>query len=226
MRKVPIFAAMVVVCVWASLAIAGALEDFGREWEQGRALPDWEIYKEVYTNTFDRQIRFVKQVHDPDAVIAVYEASMLRDGQRVVERGVAAFYVKDGAVYYVEQVSLEGVDMALFGQGADVASTVIGVSGGLMVEANPLGWGILPLKIAALMESVERPLLECIAWRQGLSALGWGAAVWNIGVMIGLHPIAGVIAAIATGMNTSSRESALRECVIAKLAVENKHDDR
>lgn len=193
---------------------------FKQEWEQGTALPDWEAYQEVYKNTTNRKISFKHSAVDPDAIVATYEATMIRDGKPQTDEGLAVFYTKDDKVYYVEQVAVDGTDMALLGQAADLASTAVFLTQGF-VEANPLGPLIVPLKIWALTESLEAPMLECIAWRQGLSSFGWGAAAWNIALVAGLNPVAGVVAAVVTGMSTGDREPAVRQCALAKLKANN-----
>lgn len=97
-----------------------------------------------------------------------------------------------------------GVDMALAGQGADLATTAIGIGTGLAVEANPVmaplthgaGWGVaLGLKAGLALAGDSKPFKECVAWRSAASQIGWAAAAWNV-VGIALSPAAGLGAAI------------------------------
>lgn len=71
------------------------------------------------------------------------------------------------------------VDAAEAGQIADVVTTGIGLSQGL-AESNPLGVGILPLKIALNEYAEDQGIRECGQIKSFLSATGWGGAAANI----------------------------------------------
>lgn len=71
-------------------------------------------------------------------------------------------------------------DRAVGGQVADVASTAVALSLPGVVEANPLGLAVLPLKVAAFAWAENQPPEVTIDVHRGLSAFGWGAAASNL----------------------------------------------
>src|SRR5690554_5345691 len=77
---------------------AGVLEDWAEQWKAGTVWNDQPNYGIVYAETTDREIRFPQQVIEDDVIIATYEAALTnkRTGNRIVERGIAAYYLKDG----------------------------------------------------------------------------------------------------------------------------------
>ena len=77
---------------------------------------------------------------------------------------------------------------------ADGATTWVALSNGF-VEANPLlsglsGPAILAVKIGATQAVKQTPNEVCEPGLLGLTVAGYGAAVWNIGVMAGSGPAA------------------------------------
>jgi hypothetical protein len=74
---------------------------------------------------------------------------------------------------------VKAIDAAEAGQIADVVTTGIGLSQGL-AETNPLGVGILPLKIALNQYAENQGVRECGQIKSFLSATGWGATAANI----------------------------------------------
>jgi len=79
-----------------------------------------------------------------------------------------------------------GIDPALAGQGADIATTAAGLAAGLQ-EANPIVAGAAPVAVAlklGLGEYAETlPVGDCHALKDGLATFGWGAAGWNLCAM-------------------------------------------
>lgn len=69
---------------------------------------------------------------------------------------------------------------AVGGQVADVASTAIALSVPGVVEMNPLGLAVLPLKVAAFVWAEGQPPEVAVEAHRGLSAFGWGAAASNL----------------------------------------------
>ena len=77
---------------------------------------------------------------------------------------------------------------------ADGAMTWVGLSSGF-VEANPLlsglsGPAILAVKVGVTQVVKQTPNEVCEPGLLGLTAAGYGAALWNIGVMAGSGPAA------------------------------------
>ena len=76
-----------------------------------------------------------------------------------------------------------GIDHALAGQSADIATTAAGLATGLQ-EANPIVAGVAPVAVAlklGLGEYAETlPAGDCHALKDSLATVGWGAAGWNL----------------------------------------------
>jgi hypothetical protein len=83
---------------------------------------------------------------------------------------------------------------------ADVATTALAMSQGA-VEGNPLmaGFGIgemAAIKIGLTQAAKFFPEPYCEATLWSLTALGYGAAIWNVGVVLGSGPAALPVAAL------------------------------
>ena len=96
---------------------------------------------------------------------------------------------------------------AELGQSADVVSTAIGLSSGL-IEGNPImgtviNSGGIPALAAVKLGAttlVKRSGIDtCSNNLGGLAGMGAGAAVWNLGLIAGLGPI-GIVPAVTVGM--------------------------
>ena len=85
---------------------------------------------------------------------------------------------------------------AVKGQTADVATTAIGVGALGLVEANPLGLGVLPAKAGMYYWSKNTDWDTCSSLQKWMGNLGWGAAAANIVTMLGA-PVVGAIAMFA-----------------------------
>lgn len=99
---------------------------------------------------------------------------------------------------------------AASGQIADAASTGVALAAGLS-EANQLGLLILPLKVVLYNQAKAADLHECMGGMKAMAATGWGAAGWNIGMVLG-GPVVGIIGAIIGLMNSISDDEAAMEC--------------
>ena len=83
--------------------------------------------------------------------------------------------------------------------GADAATTAVGLSQGL-VEANPLGWATVPLRLAAIEHSKSMPEGEGAELRASVDAFSWGAAASNIALIAtGATPV-GIVAGMVVGL--------------------------
>jgi len=119
--------------------------------------------------------------------------------------------------------AIAGVDPALLGQGADVASTGISLSQGL-VEGNPVGGALgFPvfslLKIGMTQHASNLSLRECKKSKTMLAATGWGASGWNICSLVGgvAAGPAGVVgcAAVAIGAGKVALDEAKTSSVMS-----------
>ncbi len=85
---------------------------------------------------------------------------------------------------------LGGCTTAQRGQGADVATTGIGLAAGYS-EANPIGGslagivGLFALKVASVYVAEHKPPADCYSASMGLAFSGYGAAAHNIIVIAG-----------------------------------------
>ena len=149
---------------------------------------------------------FIKQVRAPDAIVALVED----DGR---ERVMVFWTDETGHPYAIEEGL--GRDLALEGQLADVATTLGGLTQGF-VEANPMGYAVLPVKWVALEATNEMRMIDCVAARQALAATGWGAAGWNLAVIAGHQPL-GIVAALVAATAAWDRGSAVRTCALNRL---------
>jgi hypothetical protein len=96
------------------------------------------------------------------------------------------------------------VDPALTGQAADIATTGAGLAMGFS-EANPIanaaGPIVLALKLSMSHYAETLPEQDCMALKDGLTTVGWGAAGWNACVMVGgATSGAGLIPCLATAV--------------------------
>lgn len=90
--------------------------------------------------------------------------------------------------------ALSGCATADYGQLADSATTAVALSNGYS-EANPLldgmSWPWIAVTKLAVTQVVKlTPLEICEPGLTGLALGGFGAAIWNIGVMAGSGPAA------------------------------------
>ena len=92
-------------------------------------------------------------------------------------------------------LALSGCATADYAQIADVGTTIVGIESGLGVEGNPV-WGgaswpvIAAVKIGVTQAIKLTPKEVCEPGLFGLTIMGSGAALWNIGVIAGCGPAA------------------------------------
>ena len=92
-------------------------------------------------------------------------------------------------------ITLTGCATADYAQIADVGTTIIGIESGLGMEGNPV-WGgaswpvIAVVKIGVTQVVKQTPAEFCEPGLFWITAGGYGAALWNIGVMAGSGPAA------------------------------------
>ena len=109
------------------------------------------------------------------------------------------------------------------GQAADVGSTAAALSSGL-AEANALVAGAgLPVaaavKIGGTAIAHHSSYPACRDALPALGSLGWGATLWNVGMIAGAGPVAAV-PAVATAV-AAWRQDRFWECVPSDLVAQN-----
>jgi SnoaL-like protein len=222
------FLATLAMCM-PSAGLADAVAEWAEQYREGSALTQFDAYRTLYRTTTDRHFVAQRQVRHGDAVVVLYEGSLtLREtGQRVEERGIAVFYLKDEKVAAVDTtlVDEEAFDLAVAGQAADVASTAIALAAGF-AEANPLFagatspaglLGMLALKVGYANHANDASMQECIDAKRWASIFGWAAAGWNLG-LLAAGPAGGLVAGGIAAWTTSGRSPAVRSCAMHRLA--------
>lgn len=196
-------------------------------YKDGSFLADEPIYQALYETTSGREV-VLRDVRRRDETLwARFEVNMRRqDGEPVRRVGVAAWDIEDGRIVRErsEQAEPAGSDLALSGQAADVATTVVGVSAGL-AEANPLlapmasspaGFVVMgALKAGAALAADEMSYESCVGMREGLGTIGFAAGAWNLGILAAppVAILAGVISGVAA--HKAQREDAIVRCLPA-----------
>jgi hypothetical protein len=92
----------------------------------------------------------------------------------------------------------EHLTNAVTGQAADVGTTLIGLAGGTVAEANPLGIALLPLKAGLVYHAngIEDPVGRCEALR-AVANTGYAPAIANVLTLAaGLTPAGSIGVAI------------------------------
>ncbi|HET9650654.1 MAG TPA: hypothetical protein VFP36_00610 [Usitatibacter sp.] len=208
---------------------AGPIDEWAKDYAAGTAFAGEKPWDELYRGTTDREFVVRREVREDDVVTVLYEAGVtsVDSGERSTQHGVAVYYLRGEKVVAVEFTSLEGesYDLAVAGQVADVATTAAGLAAGfsegnpaLSGAASPAGLAVLlAVKVALARSADDEPVHQCIASRQVTAGFGWGAAAWNVGLMLG-GPALGLAGALAVGTYTFDRFEALRYCALHKLA--------
>ncbi len=112
---------------------------------------------------------------------------------------------------------LTGCATADYAQLADVGTTAIALNSGF-VEGNPVwggaGWQVIAaVKIGATQAIKLTPQEVCEPGLFGLTVAGFGAALWNIGVMAGSGPAAIPVAAMLWAWQLDNwTQSAITDC--------------
>lgn len=99
------------------------------------------------------------------------------------------------------------------GQGLDVATTVVGVGMGA-TEANPLGLGILPVKVLITAGSHRMTFERCVSWRGGLDVMGHAPGAANLATLAFANPALSiaVFLVVAATRSNYAYETAMYEC--------------
>lgn len=106
------------------------------------------------------------------------------------------------------------------GQAADVATTAIGLSQGL-VEANPIVASavgpISALKVGGTWLAQQHGSPEtCFAVTKAGGPIGWAAAGWNAGILAGIGPAA-IVPAVGIGVLMARQSDPFWRCVPEEL---------
>lgn len=99
----------------------------------------------------------------------------------------------------------------VIGQGADVATTAVGLSMGA-AELNPLGMAALAVKLPLIALANDQAEPQRTHDLTFIEAMGWTAAGWNIG-MLALGPPFAIVAAVGAGVVAWNRNADKRELV-------------
>ncbi len=83
--------------------------------------------------------------------------------------------------------------MAVDGVVADALTTWAGLGAGA-AELNPLGYATVPLRIGVVIYARKLPREEGLPIIHGITAVSWGAAASNLGVVLGAGTAAPVVA--------------------------------
>jgi hypothetical protein len=110
------------------------------------------------------------------------------------------------------------IGSAELGQGADLATTAVGLANGL-AEANPLGATVLPLKVWMLSDTRNMSFQDCVASRTGLDIIGFGAGAANAATITGAPTGVGLVMLVVTACtrNDAAMVDALFECAAFAL---------
>lgn len=219
--------ALAILTAFVGVANASLADDWAKGYREGTSFKQYESYQWVYDSTRDRDFVLLRQTQDEGVIIAEYLASWtsMQTDARQSEHGYVVFYLVDGEIYTEEHTPIHStIDMAMAGQVADIASTGAGLAAGLS-EANPIGGSpgglvaLMAIKLASPWIADQMSFRYCVEAREGLSAFGWGAAAWNLG-MIAAGPALAIVGAIVAATQTGDRPGAIRACAVAKLDTE------
>lgn len=225
MKKIVATLIIFVLAIAASLFVgevmAEPLDDFKRGYESGTVLTHNPDYTELYSKSSNRTIEFSNVEDKGEWINAYYKTSMLYENEPFEQYGVTSLIVKDGVVTEVQFATIDKdkYDLAMAGQLADIGSTAIALSSGLSemnpLAATPVGMAAVVGAKVGLVKLVESfPLQDCVASKAMLGGLGWGAAGWNIGIMVATAPVA-LAAGLVSGIYfwQQSKASAPTNCV-------------
>lgn len=100
----------------------------------------------------------------------------------------------------------EDADAAYLGVTADAVSTAATLAVPGIVEANPLGWATVPLRVAAIEYAKTLPREERQQILDAVSAGGWGAAASNLLMAAGATAAAPVVGMVVVAVLWKSGE--------------------
>lgn len=182
------------------------LQEVVNSYRAGTFLDHRSDYAALYMETTDRSMLLRDIRSSGTRMAALYTIDLKRNGEPYHYEGVILFNVQDGHV--VDETHTEAkiaeIDLALAGQMADVASTAVDVSSGL-VEGNPVISGLsgspggllamAAIKGGMVLAASNMGYDQCVTARPVFGSLGFAATGWNIGLLV--HPAIAVVAGIA-----------------------------
>lgn len=215
-RAALLSATLGILGAWATYSYASPItDDYIAQHKAGTLFADDSRLNAWRTHTTDRSITFDRITEQEGRTAGYFHETALWDGEPREAKGVIMIYHPEGRIIGAEWAAIDPAtyDLAVAGQLADVATTVVGLSVGL-TEANPLGVLALPLKYGALAYSKTLPLHECIHLRKLSGGFGWGAAAANVAAIAGLGPVGLVIGlAVGIGVADAVEQDAPVRCV-------------
>lgn len=168
-----------------------------------------DVYQLFFLESKSRSLEF-RNVHWNDVRITA-DYYVNTDGKKnegsitlIVDKDEHITHIYHNYEVYTESTS----NVSDTGQAADKISTIVAISTGAGVEANPALAGFGPAGFVALgvgmiaaRNGIARTgsLQECIASSRNIGTFGWGAAGNNSAVLLGLGPI-GIPAALISGV--------------------------
>ena len=107
-------------------------------------------------------------------------------------------------------------------QSIDLTTTAIGLSQGL-VEANPLGIALIPVKYGVTKYIDTRPCEEGVAIEKVTNSIIYGVSGWNLALITGLSPIIGIAVVsggfLAYRLNKPIHCPTMKELVADNMAI-------
>jgi hypothetical protein len=204
-------------------ADAAPIDDLREGYAAGTFLAADPDYAALYSMTSERSLTLSHVTVTDNRSAALYALSYRHEGGEYSETGVLVLHHDPLRVEFVAVPleDLETIDMAMAGQAADIATTAAAISSGF-AEANPLVSGAIDFGAGVVVAAIKLglpaiadrlPLQTCTSARSTLAAAGWGAAVWNVGMVVGAPAASAAIVAIVSGWvaaHGSAQNSAAR----------------
>lgn len=105
------------------------------------------------------------------------------------------------------------------GQGLDIATTAVGIGMMGATEANPLGLGVLPLKVLLTTKTRSMTFSDCVSWRGGLDVMGYAPGAANIATLAVGNPALSIAVLFITAITRSNYayDTAMYECAAYAL---------
>lgn len=106
------------------------------------------------------------------------------------------------------------------GIAADAVSTGLALAAPGIVEANPLGWVTIPIRLAMMQYAKSLPREEGQPVMDTVSAGGWGAAMNNLAVLAGAGaaaPVLGIVVGYAVWKSGEKERDFWTTCAVNKL---------
>lgn len=222
-------AATLLAMLWATLAAAAEPRILAVEnaWNRADTLAvqaNWS--RRLDPGVIEAQARLA-QAAEAGGLLTVYAA------RRVAPRVVAADVTLDDSREIWLWVECEDsrqwcywgrrkvvrVGAAEQGQGLDIATTAVGVGMMGATEANPLGLGMLPLKVMLTRRTRSMAFSDCVSWRGGLDVMGHAPGAANVATLAAANPGLSIAVFLITAIARSSYayDTAMYECAAYTL---------